>query len=55
MAKMKGLKNASTLNSKFTDALEKFINAENDDEVIDDRILPKKKDKKKPKLQKVRH
>ena len=50
---MKGLKSSATLNDRFVKKLEKFVGEDNDDQVLDDRLAPKLKKKKKSKQQKV--
>ena len=50
---MKGLKSSATLNDRFVKKLAKFVGEDNDDQVLDDRLAPKLKKKKKSKQQKV--
>lgn len=50
---MKGLKSSATLNDRFVKKLAKFVGEDNDDQVLDERLAPKLKKKKKSKQQKV--
>ena len=52
---MKGLKTAATLNDRFVNKLAAFCGEDNDDEVLDGRLAPKLKKKRKGKQQKVSH
>merc|ERR1712106_95317 len=54
LAKMKGLKTAATLNDRFVNKLAAFCGEDNDDEVLDGRLAPKLKKKRKGKQQKFR-
>ena len=50
---MKGLKTAATLNDRFVKKLAAFVGEDNDDDVLDGRLTPKIKKKRKSKQQKV--
>ena len=50
---MKGLKTAATLNDRFVKKLAAFVGEDNDDDVLDGRVTPKMKKKRKSKQQKV--
>ena len=50
---MKGLKTAATLNDRFVKKLAAFCGEDNDDDVLDGRVAPKLKKKRKSKQQKV--
>ena len=50
---MKGLKTAATLNDRFVKKLAAFVGEDNDDDVLDGRVTPKMKKKRKSKQLKV--